>query len=76
MENKILEMCEKLCNKKLMTDEQLIITGLFDSFQLMELICNLEEGFHVTFLPEEISNLENFSCVNNIVDIINTKLKG
>lgn len=70
MKEKIENICEELCCKEVSMDEQLIVTGLLDSFKIMELICRLEEEFQITFLPEEISELSNFSCVNCIADII------
>lgn len=70
MKEKIQNLCEELCCKEVSMDEQLIVTGLLDSFKIMELICRLEEEFQITFLPEEISELSNFSCVNCIADII------
>lgn len=73
MKEKILEMCRDLCCKELSVDEELIKSGLLDSFKLMELICSLEEEFHISFFPEEISNLDNFFCVNKIDNFIARK---
>ncbi len=73
MQEKIQDICEKLCGKDIGLDEQLIISGQLDSFNFMKLICSLEEEFHITFLPEEISDLDNFSCVNSIVGIVGRK---
>lgn len=70
LKDRILEICNDVCHKELSVDEQLIITGLLDSFKIMELICSLEEEFHIEFLPEEISELDNFSCVNHIINIV------
>lgn len=74
MKKKIIEICEALCCKELALDEQLILTGVMDSFKIMELICALEEEFQITFLPEEITELDNFSCINQIVDIVDKKI--
>lgn len=71
---KIQEICEELCCRKVLPEEQLIITGLLNSFKIMELVCSLEEEFQITFLPEEISDLDNLSCVDNIADFIKRKL--
>lgn len=70
MEEKISGICEELCLKKIGWDEELIATGLLDSFRLMELICQLEKEFEITFLPEEISDLDNFSCIKNIASFL------
>lgn len=75
MKERILEICEDLCCKELAADEQLIITGLLDSFKIMELICSLEEEFHIRFIPEEITNLDHFACVDSIVDLVDIKIK-
>lgn len=74
MQEKILKICEDLCCRRLLMDEELIKTGLLYSFKIMELICTLEEEFPIVFEPEEISNLEHFSSVNNIVEIVSRKL--
>lgn len=73
MKNRIMKICEDLCYKKITPDEQLIMTGLLDSYKIMELICMLEKEFHITLLREEISNVDNFSCVNSIMDLVNKK---
>lgn len=73
MREKILKICKDLCCKEVAADEQLIITGLLDSYKIMELICSLEGEFQIVFQPEEISELDNFSCVDRIVDIVNHK---
>lgn len=73
MKERIMELCKELCCKEITEDEQLIITGLLDSFKIMELICSLEETFLITFRPEEMTELEHFSCVNHIVDIVENK---
>lgn len=74
MQDRILELCRELCGKELSIDEQLIVSGLLDSYKIMELICGLEKEFEITFLPEEISNLENFSCIISIMKIVNKKI--
>lgn len=74
MEERVMEICEDLCCKELTTDEQLVVSGLLSSFKIMELICSLEEEYHIKFIPEEITNPDNFACVNSIVAIVNTKI--
>lgn len=73
MTEKVLKICEDLCCKKLSADEPLVITGLLDSFKIMELICRLEETFQIEFLPEEIADLDHLSCVDNMVAFIEKK---
>lgn len=73
MDKRIAEICENLCLKKLSWDEQLIVSGILDSYQIMELICKLEEEFDIKYEPEEITNLDNFSCINKIIEITKKK---
>ena len=75
IKEQILEICEELCCKKITSDEELIASRMLDSFKTIELINSLEEEFYIIFEPEEISGLENFSCVNNICHIVQCKLK-
>ena len=75
MENRILEICQNLCCDKIFPDEQLIVSGLLDSFKIMELICHLENEFHIEFLQEDISDIDNFSCVNHMVAIVSKKIE-
>lgn len=74
MKDKIKDICQSLCCKEIDPEEQLIISGQLDSFNFMKLICRLEEEFHITFLPEEISDLDNFSCVSRMVKIVGRKV--
>lgn len=76
MEKRIQEICSDLCCREISIDEQLIVTGILDSFKIMELICILEEEFHIIFQPEEIMELDNFSCVDHITAIIRRKNKN
>lgn len=76
MKNKILEICSELCCRELSPDEELIATDILDSFKIMELICSLEEEFDITFLPEEIMDMDHFSCVNRMAAIVDRKVKG
>ena len=76
MEKKIMEICSNLICREISPDEQLIATGMLDSFKIMELICSLEEAFAITFLPEEIMELEHFSSVKHMVDIVGFKVRS
>ncbi len=70
MKEKILEICEELCCRKLMMDEQLILTHILDSFKIMELVCQLEDEFKIVLPPDEISDLNNFASVNHIAGLV------
>lgn len=70
MKEKILKICCELCNKELSDEEELIATGILDSFKIMELIASLEEEFNIMFSPEEIMELDHFSSVNRMAEIV------
>lgn len=76
MKEKILMICKEICCDEISEDTQLITSGLFDSYMVMELIDGLENEFKITLIPEEIMNLDNFSCVNYIADFVDRKLKA
>lgn len=73
MKERILEICREICKRDISADEELIKTGILNSFYIMELVCRLEEEFHTTFLPEEISELDHFSSVDHMVELIFNK---
>ena len=73
MKEQILELCEEICGRKVTSEEQLISTGMLDSFQIMDMVCRLEEIFHITFLPEEIMDLDKFSSVDLIAAFVSEK---
>lgn len=75
MKERILEICRELCCREISAEEELIATGLLDSFRLMELICSLEEEFEIAFLPGEIMELDHFSCVNHMADFVAVKTR-
>ena len=75
MKETIFKICADLCGRELAPDEPLIVSGLLDSFGIMELVCTLEDEFQIDFLPKEITNLDNFSSVNSIMDLVKAKLE-
>lgn len=76
MREKILEICKELCCREVSAEEELIVTGMLNSFKIMELIYNLENEFDIVLLPDEISNLDYFSNVSNIEDLIKKKVEN
>ena len=74
MREKIAKICEDLCCRPISREEELITSGLLDSFKIMELICSLEEAFDITFLPDEIMDLEHFSSVEKLVEFVSSKV--
>lgn len=74
MKEKIAQICRELCCRDIGMTEELIETGVLDSYKIMELICSLEMEFQITLLREDISDLSNFACVNSIADLIRRKI--
>lgn len=73
MEEKIMSICGKYCEREIGPDEELIKSKLISSFNLLEMICELEAEFGLEFQPEEIQKLEHFSTVSNIVALVRTR---
>ncbi len=73
MKEKIWELCRSICCREITEDEPLIVTKVLDSFKIMELICSLEEEFHIQFSPDEIMDLDHFSSVDHIVELVRSK---
>ncbi len=69
--NKIQQLCEETCGKQITPEEKLL--AMMDSYKLMDLICSLEDEFQITFLPKEIADLDHFSCMNSIVELVKSK---
>ncbi len=70
MREKILEIIQTECGGVLSEDEELIRSKRMKSVQLFAIICALEEEFSVRFEPEEIGNLENFSTIDAIEQLV------
>ena len=49
MENEIHNFCIKVCCKEVGMQDELIVSGLLNSYDLMELISILEERFSIEF---------------------------
>lgn len=73
MRGEIAGLCRELCCQEVSAEEELIMSGLLDSFKIMELISSLEEKFHIVFNPEEIMDLDHFSTINHIAEIVSMK---
>ena len=76
MTNRIQKICQELCSREIPLDEPLIAEGILDSFKLMELICSLEDEFHILFEPEEIMDLDHFSTVKQMAETVRHKTDG
>ncbi len=73
MKEKVIKICEEICCTEITMNEQLILTGLVDSYRILEIVSCLEKEFNVVFSSEDITNLTNFSSVESIVNFIQKK---
>lgn len=74
MTEEIIKICEDVCMAEISKEDELIAMGMLDSFKIIELVNSLEDKFNIKFSPEEISNMDIFCCVKNIVNFVNDKL--
>ena len=75
MENEIHNFCIKVCCKEVGMQDELIVSGLLNSYDLMELISILHERFSIEFSIEEITETNNFSTVDNLIKIVKNKIQ-
>ncbi len=71
---RIKKIIESHCLKEIGEKDELLKSKLLDSFQLLEVICELEETYGIELSPEEIGDLDHFSSINNIRKLISEKL--
>lgn len=71
---RIKEIIESHCLKEIDETDELLKSRLLDSFQLLEVICEVEETYGIELSPEEIGDLDHFSSMNNIWKLISEKL--
>ncbi len=71
---RIKGIIESHCLKAVGERDELLKSKLLDSFQLLEVICELEETYGIELSPEEIGDLGHFSSMNNIRKLISQKL--
>lgn len=74
MRERILDICKSICSEDISEDTDLIESGLIDSYTLLAIIDTLEQEFHIEFMPEEIIEFSNFSCIDKMVDICRKKV--
>lgn len=70
LESTVCELLKKQCGESVPGDKELLTSGVIGSYQLFELICDLEETFDIQFHQEDLKEIEHFSSVNAIMDII------
>lgn len=70
MREKVLEALRRI-NVKILEhmEEDLIETGLIDSFEIINLVVELEDIFNMEIDPEEIAP-DNFQTVDAIVNLV------
>lgn len=51
-------------------DRELLVSGVIGSYQLFELICDLEETFDIRFQQVDLKEISHFSSVNAIMDTL------
>lgn len=77
MKERILEIYQRQCGIIITEDKELIQSRIIESYQLMNVIVDLEEEFGIKFTPDEIGNLDYFKTVNDVerlvIDKINEK---
>lgn len=72
MEEKLLEILEKICDDEIVREDlelDLMEEGLMDSIAVVELIVAIEEEFGVTLSPTEYDK-EDWSTVRKIEKIL------
>lgn len=71
---RIKAIIERHCLKKIDEMDELLKSRLLNSFQLLEIICELEDTYQIELSPEDIGDMDNFSSIKNIRKLINEKL--
>lgn len=71
---RIKAIIESHCLKEIGETDELLESKLLGSFQLLEVICELEETYGIELNPEEIGDLSHFSSLSNIRKLISEKL--
>lgn len=70
LEKTVCELLKKQCGEYVPKERELFASGVIGSFQLFELICDLEEAFNIRFRQEDLKEISRFSSVNAIMDIV------
>tara|TARA_B100000674_G_C37897608_1_gene942119 strand:+ start:492 stop:758 length:267 start_codon:yes stop_codon:yes gene_type:complete len=72
--NQILEINITIEKENINNDKGLISNGIVDSYGFVELTIFLEQKFNITFLKEEINDV-NFKSINSISNFIYKKIQ-
>lgn len=74
--NKIENIYAEYCGRKVEYEEEVMDSGLLSSMKLFDLICEVESVFDIQFEKCEMTNIDNFRTIKNVVFLIEAKLKG
>lgn len=70
LEETVCALLKKQCGEYVPRDRELLVSGMIGSFQLFELICDLEETFDIRFQQKDLKEVSHFSSVDAIMDMI------
>lgn len=70
LEEMVCGLLKKECGEYVPRERELLASGMIGSFQLFELICDLEETFDIRFRQEDLKEVSHFSSANAIIDIL------
>lgn len=73
MEEKILDILDGYLTDNVSADDELLDSKILSSYDLVELICELETLCDIKFTRDDIQNMENWSTINNIINLIKSK---
>lgn len=73
MEEKILDVLKEYLTDNVSADDELLNSKILNSYDLVELICELETLCDIKFTRNDIQNMENWSTINNIINLIKSK---
>lgn len=70
LERAVCELLKKQCGEYVSGDRELLESGVIGSFQLFNLICEMEETFGIRFRQEDLKDISQFSSVYAIMDTL------
>lgn len=69
----VIQICQDVCNRQLNGDELLFSDHIISSYMFLKLLTKLESQFEIEFLPDEISDINNFETIDKIIELITSK---
>lgn len=70
LEKRVCELLKKQCGEEVSKGKDLLASGIIGSFQLFDLVCDLEDVFDIRFRQEDLKEVSHFSSVNAIMDTL------